>query len=172
MNESLPAFQPLLIVEVLNRFDVDYVIIGGLAATLWGSPLTTGDADVCPAGATDNLERLAAALRELDARVYSPDTPRGLRFDCQAATLAQASIWNLVTDAGRLDLTFTPSGTDGYRDLRREAVLFEINELVLPVAALADVIRSKEAAGRERDRQALPTLRRLQERLDEDSDTR
>lgn len=65
---------------------------------------------------------------------------------------------NLATTHGDLDISFTPSGTQGYADLRRDAV-----EVVLrgtPVR-LADVIRSKEAAGRDKDRRALPVLREL-----------
>ncbi len=166
-DDTLPRFQPLRILEVLLRHEVRFVVIGGLAATLYGSPLTTGDADICPDDAEDNLSRLADALIELDARVSASDTPRGLRFDIAAPTLAQARVWNLVTDAGRLDLSFAPSGTRGFSDLVRAAVTFELADLDIPVASLSDVIRSKEAAGRERDLQALPTLRRLLEQIDE-----
>ncbi len=166
-GDTLPRFQPLRILEALSRHQVEFVVIGGLAATLYGSPLTTGDADICPEDSPENLRRLADALVELDARVYAADSPRGLRFDIAAATLAQARIWNLVTDAGRLDLSFEPSGTRGFSDLIRDAVTFELYDVDVPVASLRDVIRSKEAAGRERDRQALPTLRRLLEQLDD-----
>ncbi len=166
-DETIPRFQPLRILEVLLRHEVRFVVIGGLAATLYGSPLTTGDADICPDDAEENLSRLADALIELDARVSASDTPRGLRFDIAAPTLAQARVWNLVTDAGRLDLSFEPSGTRGFSDLVRGAVTFELADLDIPVASLSDVIRSKEAAGRERDLQALPTLRRLLEQIDE-----
>ena len=167
MTDELPRFRPLLALETLARHGVDYVLIGGLAATLQGSPLTTGDADICPDTSADNLVRLSNALRQLDARVYAPDAPRGLKFDIAAETLVQAQIWNLITDAGRLDISWTPSGTGGYADLARDAVAYELYDFVVPVASLADVIRSKEAAGRERDRAALPTLRLLLERLDE-----
>ena len=61
-------------------------------------------------------------------------------------------MWNLVTDFGRLDLTFEPSGTGGYADVARDAVHLTILGAEVDVASLADVIRSKEAAGREKDR--------------------
>lgn len=167
MSEEVPPFRPLLTLETLARHGVDYVLIGGLAATLQGSPLTTGDADICPDTAPANLGRLATALKELDARVDSVDSPRGLRFDIAPETLIQAQIWNLVTNAGRLDIAWVPSGTRGYPDLVQDVVSYELNEVVVPVASLADVIRSKQAAGRERDRAALPTLRLLQEKLEQ-----
>jgi hypothetical protein len=76
-------------------------------------------------------------------------------------------MWNLVTTAGAIDLTFEPSGTRGYADLRRDAFEIDVDGIVITVASLADVIRSKQAAGREKDTIALPRLRRLLERLQE-----
>ena len=74
------------------------------------------------------------------------------------------SIWTFATDHGRLDVAFEPSGTVGYSDLRRSAEQTEIDGLTVLVASLADVIRSKEAADRPRDRAALPDLRSTLER--------
>jgi hypothetical protein len=167
MSEEVPRFRPLQVLEALSRHRVAYVLIGGLAATLQGSPLTTGDADICPDPAPDNLGRLSSALKELDARVSSGESPRGLKFDIAPETLIQAQVWKFITEAGRLDIAWVPSGTRGYSDLVQDVVSYELNDIVVPVASLADVIRSKEAAGRERDRAALPTLRLLQERLEQ-----
>ena len=72
---------------------------------------------------------------------------------------------NMTTQAGDLDVTFCPSGTSGFADLKRDATDIEAaDRLHILVASLEDVIRSKEAAGREKDRLALPRLRRLLER--------
>ena len=72
----------------------------------------------------------------------------------------------MTTDAGDLDVTFCPSGTSGFADLKRDAIDIEAaDRLHILVASLADVVRSKEAAGREKDRLALPRLRRLLDRL-------
>lgn len=155
--------------RILARHDVRYVLIGGLAATLHGSPLTTGDVDICPCVDRNNLERLAAALDELKARIHSGREADGVEFIADAEFLSRADVWNLVTQFGRLDIWYRPTGTQGYDDLRRDAVVFELDDVEIQAASLTDVIRSKEATGRERDRQALPTLRRLLERLD-DSD--
>jgi hypothetical protein len=64
----------------------------------------TADADITPARGKPNLERLAAALRDLDAKVYTESVAEGLAFDRSAAALARARTWNLVTSAGRLDI--------------------------------------------------------------------
>ena len=69
---------------------------------------------------------------------------------------------NLMTQFGDLDLAFEPSGTGGYDELQPRSIRYDLGDgLVVPVAALEDIIRSKEAANREKDRQALPTLRLL-----------
>ena len=56
---NMPRFDPEAILKVLESHGVDYVLIGGLAATLHGSPIRTGDADICPSPETPNLVRLA-----------------------------------------------------------------------------------------------------------------
>ena len=158
----MAEFRPERILAVLAEQRVDYVMIGGLAATIHGSDLVTFDIDITPATDDENLARLSRALDELDARIRTPDAADGLPFAHDAASLARATVWNLVTNAGDLDLAMMPDGTQGYDDLRRDAIAIVIIGIPTRVAALADVIRSKEAAGREKDRAALPMLRRLQ----------
>jgi hypothetical protein len=67
---------------------------------------------------------------------------------------------NLITKYGPLDISLRPSGTEGYDDLAREAENLPVGDRVAPTAALADIVRSKEAAGREKDVLALPALER------------
>ena len=148
---------------VLEAHGVRYVLIGGFAAAIHGSPYVTVDIDVTPSADAANLERLSTALDALNARVRAPGHPNGLKFNHDAASLARGAIWNLTTDHGDLDLTFLPDGTAGYDDLARDAEEVEILGVVVPVASLADVVRSKTAAGRDKDRAQLPLLRRLLE---------
>ena len=149
------------LLAVLNRHGVAFVLIGGLAAVYHGSPFPTEDADITPDTNGANLIRLAAALRELNARVRTERTPEGVPFVCDADSLAAAHTWNLVTEAGDLDISFRPSGTQGYSDLRRDAVTTEIYDVTVQIASLADVIRSKQAANRAKDQRVLPTLREI-----------
>lgn len=158
---ELAAFDPEKIIRTLDRRDVAYVLIGALAARLHGFPRLTADADITPARDPDNLERLALALRDLDARVFTESVPEGLAFDCSSAALARAELWNLVTSAGRLDVAFTPSGTDGFEDLASSAVHFDVFGADVLVADLPDIIRSKEAADRPQDRQDVIILREI-----------
>jgi len=155
------TFDPAEIVRVLDAHGVRYVLIGGFAATIHGAAYVTTDLDIAPDPAADNVERLSGALADLDARVRAPDTPGGIPFAHDARSLAAVGVWNLVTRVGDLDISFVPSGTHGYADLRRDAVTLSIHGTEVTVASLADVVRSKEAAGRDKDRAALPILRRL-----------
>ena len=161
----MPRFEPEEILRTLERQGVRYVLIGGVAATIHGSPLITRDTDICPARDATNLAALAVALREMHARIRTGQDPEGVAFPCDAAFLGQMTLLNLVTAHGDLDLSFVPSGTGGYDDLRARAVEHDLGDgLRAAVATLEDVIRSKEAANRAKDRAALPTLHLLLER--------
>ncbi len=155
------AFDPERIVRVLAEHGVRYVLVGALAARLQGFPRVTADADVTPDRDSENLDRLAAALRTLGARVFTEGIPEGLPFDCTARTLARAETWNLVTDAGRLDVIFRPAGTEGFADLERGAVRFEVFGTELLAASLEDILRSKRAADRPQDRHDAAVLRAM-----------
>ena len=159
-------FDPERIIATLSRCGVEYVLIGALAARLHGFPRVTADADITPRDDPENLERLARALRELDARVYTESVPEGLAFDCSASTLTRAEMWNLVTTSGRIDIAFRPAGTDGYEDLSKAAVHFDVFGIDLVVARLEDILRSKLAAGRPKDRQDAVIIREMLRRRD------
>lgn len=157
----MPEFDGIAIAEVLRRHGVNFVIIGGLAAIHHGSPFATEDIDVVPSDDRDNLTRLSSALYELDAKVRAVELDEPLPFHHDATSLAAGRIWNLTTKYGDLDLTFVPSGTTGYSDLIRDAEKVVLRGTEVTLASLADIVRSKEAAGRDKDRRALPVLREL-----------
>lgn len=161
MMAELPDFDPGAIVRVLQEHKVRFVVIGGLAALAHGSPFPTEDLDVTPEAGAANLQRLSHALDDLDARVRADADPAGLPFHHDATSLAAVGTWNLTTRYGDLDLCLQPAGTQGYRDLARDAVQVRAFGIDIPIASLADVVRSKQAADRPKDQRVLPTLRRL-----------
>jgi hypothetical protein len=154
--------------ETLRSHRVDFVVVGGLAAVAHGSSLPTEDLDIAPRRNLENLERLAAALQELHARLRTVGDDEGVVFSLDGAFLAaQPQMLNLVTDAGDLDLTISPAAfPEGYDDLVLTSVEMDLGvDGPVRVAALRDIIRSKEAAGRDKDRAALPYLRALADEL-------
>lgn len=154
-------FTPDKILAILLRHEVAFVVIGGLAALAHGSNITTQDVDITPEQSAANLGRLSEALRELGARIRTDAVEGGFPFDHDAESLAAAGVWNLVTRFGDLDISMVPNGTQGYPDLVRDATDVGILEVLAPVASLADVIRSKQAANRPKDQRVLPVLREI-----------
>lgn len=155
------AFDPQRLIAVLARHEVEFVLIGALAARLQGFPRLTADADLTPRRTQKNLRRLAAALSELDARVFTDSVPEGLPFDCTADALDRADQWNLVSAVGRIDVIFRPAGTGGYEALLGNAVRFEVGGSPLLVASLEDILLSKIAADRPQDRQDAMIIREM-----------
>jgi hypothetical protein len=161
---SEPQFDPEAILAALERHGVRFVLIGGIAAVARGASIVTEDLDVTPSRDRENLERLAAALQELDARIRvdqprSPPVP--IPFD--GGLLGSSDIWNLTTRYGKLDLVLTPGGFEhGFDDLSPGATREQIGErLQVLVATVDQLIASKEAADRAKDRAALVELRRM-----------
>jgi hypothetical protein len=157
-------FQPAAVVERLNRHGVRYVVIGGLAAALHGSPSVTVDVDVCYARDPDNLRRLAAALLEAHAELRG--APPELPFTPDAATLAKGDAFTLLTDDGPLDVMATPAGTSGFDDLAANADRVEAFGQEFLVAGIDDLIRMKRAAGQPKDRAELEILGALREEME------
>lgn len=158
-----PELQAVPLLAALNRHGIRFVVIGGIAAIAQGYPLPTQDLDVTPERSAENLGRIAAALDELGARLR---VSRGadVDFPIDAEFLGEAAVWTLSTRYGSLDLVFEPAGTTGYQDLTRAAVGVDLGDGVLVRAAhLRDLIRMKEASGREKDVAQLPALRRTLE---------
>ena len=157
-------FKPLdigRIAKTLRRHEVQYVVIGGMAAVAHGLAWQTDDLDICPASSRDNLGRLARALIDLDARLRAQGLgPGGMRIKLDEKTWKFTPTMTFTTAAGPLDVSLRPDGTDGYRDLIRAAEDREIEGVQMMVAALEDIARSKEAAGRQKDLDRLPDLYR------------
>ena len=157
--------RPHQIFATLAEHKVRYVVIGGLAAVLHGSSMMTNDVDICPDPANENLERLCAALRDMNTRIRTATEDDGVAFACEPGLLSRMQTLDLVTDFGNFDLWFSPAGFARYTEFIGHAQVLSIDGVAVPIAALDDVIRSKEAANREKDRAALPLLYALRDEI-------
>jgi hypothetical protein len=120
------ADEPLLdrdrIIECLSRHRVEYLLVGGIAAQMHGAIRPTGDFDSLPATSKENLDRLASAMRELDARLrvdgMTDEESRALPLPIDAESLARMDISTWRTDAGDLDVLTAIPTRDGGRPRR------------------------------------------------------
>jgi hypothetical protein len=150
------VFDPIRILQALDRQRVTYIVIGALGRVIHGTDEVTDGVDVVPSTREENLRRLAIALEELGAR----------RSDGKAVMverdLVGRSLLELATDAGELKLVPEPAGTRGYDDLRRGASREPLGRGLRPrVASPDDHARMLAALGRDQDREPLYTLQRL-----------
>jgi hypothetical protein len=129
---------------------VRFVIIGGIAERILGSPRTTRDFDICPAMSKANLERLAAMLNEVEA-IWRPPGMKDTRFPTaerwNARSFGSQTGFTLLTKFGNSDIWPRPHGTGGYDDLIENAVEIEIGGLKAKVVHLEDSMRIKRSIG-------------------------
>jgi hypothetical protein len=165
----LRPFDPIRALETLVRHKVRFVVIGGFAGRLWGSPTLTNDLDICYARDRKNLRALGAALLELEASLRG--APDGLPFRPDAETLAAGDHFTFATNAGNLDCLGTPDGSRGFADLIAGAKPMKLDGVEVPVASVDDLIRLKRAAGRPKDLIEVEVLGALREEMEKDSRT-
>ena len=133
------------IFRALSEHGVEYVLIGGLAVQTHGHVRTTNDADLIPSPEPVNLERLAAALRALDARVLNPGHEATA---VEAGMLPRATIWQFVTRDGGIDVMHEVPGGRPYAELSERALHVRLGDIDVPVVDLDDLIHMKLARGR------------------------
>jgi hypothetical protein len=133
------------ILRVLAEHRVDYILIGGLAVQTHGHVRTTNDAGLILAPDPANLERLAAALRSLEARVLNPgeeDT------EIDAKMLSRATIWQFASRDGGIDVMHEVPGGRAFSELSKGALHVQLGDIDVPVVGLDDLIQMKLARGR------------------------
>lgn len=170
MNQA--PFDPLEALRVLNEHQVRYVVIGGFAADLLGAGVNTNDLDICYERSPENLQRLAESLHRLDASLRVPRANGRSPFVLDGPTLAAGDSFSFFTRAGALDVCAKPWGTNGFRDLEAKAATFDLGDgLHVRVVGLDDLVRTKIASGRAKDRFHLEILAALEETLAERPET-
>ncbi len=171
MNEPLgPALDAARVIETLARHRVEFVLVGGLASQARGATRLTADIDVCPRWTMENLDHLARALAELDARIKIEEgSIETLAVPLDAQTISNLEIGTWRTSAGDVDVLLGIPRTSRvdlarYEQLIENASVLDLGSDQVAVASLEDLIRSKEVSDRVKDREALAELRDLRAR--------
>lgn len=158
VEESPTDFVRLL--DILVRGDVDFVIVGGVAALLAGSPIPTMDLDILYEASRENIERLLGVLQEIHA-VYRD--PAGRRIFPDVEKLATLRLNLLQTDLGALDVLPTVGAGLAYADLIERTEEYEISGFTVRALNVEALIETKEHAGRSKDKHALLFLKEILE---------
>jgi hypothetical protein len=166
MLEDLPSeldrgpLDPVRIFAAFERHDVEYLTIGGVAVNAHGHLRNTRDVDVLIEWTAENMQRLAAALAELDARLFGVDADLLDVDPLDPEDLFNGGNFTLRTSSGGLDL-FDPNEIPGgrpYDQMRPRAVEAIVEGVRIRAVGLDDLIRLKREAGRDRDLEDVATL--------------
>lgn len=152
------AFHPSELLCLLVEHQVRFVVVGGVAGTLLGSPLTTRDLDVVYDTNAENLDRLVEALTRIEARYRDP-VGRSIRPDRDKLETIKVNL--LQTRLGNLDLLREIGESWSYADLADRTVTVDLGRVSVRVIDLETLIQAKSIANRPKDRMALPYLRDL-----------
>lgn len=157
----MTELDPERILRSLVDHEVEFYVIGAVAAWLQGNPTVTLDLEVMPRCELDNAERLAAALNELQARLHGHDT----RTDLEGADFLGWRSQRFDTDAGPLDVVPHAAAIGGFEDVA--TIELALGEISIRVITIDEVIASKEKLGRPKDTAALPALYATREALNQ-----
>lgn len=142
--------------------DIDFVVVGGIAATLHGSSLVTRDLDVCAVLTDGTVAKLRAALKDLHPS-HRLSSPRLSFLDSPDPGVEVKNLY-LGTDLGAVDILTSILGVGDFDRVRSASVQVELFGYRCRVISLEDLIRAKEALGREKDLFAVKELRAIQEK--------
>jgi hypothetical protein len=154
------------IVGALSSSKVEFIVVGGISAVLQGAPIVTRDLDLCYRHTSDNLRRLAAALAPFQMRLR--DLPQGVPNVFDEHSLQLGMNFTLEAEGEFLDLLGEMSAIGGYDAIVGRAVEMDVAGHTVKVLALADLIRTKRAAGRPKDLAVLPVLEATLQMLQDD----
>jgi predicted nucleotidyltransferase len=148
-----------LLLQLLKRLSdegVEFVVIGGVAAAIHGSPRATQDVDVCARLGEPNLSKILAALREIRPRLRMRPDKMPLPLDPEC--LRGLNNLYLDTDLGTIDFLSEVSGVGGFEDVSAHSAAIDVGGFHCRVLDLDALIAAKKAANRLKDRLALPEL--------------
>lgn len=148
----MTPFDPPSVFQILASHDVEYVLIGAMAAVVQGAGIpATADVDIAPASNEGNRGRLAAALREMGGRLRVGGNEDPIPITLDARTFKGMSVMTFETDFGPFDVLFDPAGAPPYSELFARGTTMSLSGVNVRVAAVEDVIAMKRAAGRRKD---------------------
>lgn len=155
---------PLIqILKRLNEQGVDFILIGGMAAIVHGSPVVTNDIDVCVSFSPENIPKILAALLPINSRIRSH--PKKMLLSDVIGNLNNIKNLYLSTDLGNIDLLGELPGVCSFEELRNRTVMLEIApDLSCKVLDIDTLIAAKRVAARMKDKLTIQHLEAIKKR--------
>lgn len=155
---ELPELEKLA--EALNRHDVKWVLVGGMAVMLYGADYLTSDCDLATEKTEQNLKRLKAALEELGARPVRASDNGEFELDF---SILMAPFMHLKTEAGPVDIINRLPNIESFQKLYDNALVVDVQGIQVRLAAIDDLIKLKTDTGRDRDQMHITMLESLRD---------
>ena len=133
------------VLSLLSKYEIEAIVVGNAAAALQGAPVTTLDVDFMIRDTERNLKKLGELSLEMKASLTRPFEPA-------------SNMMRLMTHEIQCDFLFRLDGISKFESLRSKSSKIQIGSQTALVADLKDVIKSKKAAGRDKDLASLPIL--------------
>ena len=149
------------LIRLLVDHQIDFIIVGGAAATAYGSARLTLDLDIVYSRDRSNLERIVTALEPIQP--YLRGAPPGLPFEWSVETVKKGLNFTLITTLGALDLLGEIVGGGGYEELKSQTIKIEVAGAECNCLSLERLIDVKRAAGRPKDLEAIAELEQILE---------
>jgi hypothetical protein len=159
---EVPDF--LSIIKLLTGHEIDFIVVGGVAANLFGSARLTYDLDIVYSRKEDNLQKMVTAFQNTNP--YLRGAPPGLPFKLDFRTLRNGLNFTLTTDLGPIDLLGEIPGARSFEELINDSVEINESDLRFRCVTLTRLIELKNAAGRPKDLESLAELRAILEDLE------
>jgi len=149
------------LLRILTENNVEFIIVGGAAATALGSARLTFDLDIVYKRSRENIERIVSALQPITP--YLRGAPPGLPFSWDVQTVERGLNFTLITTLGPLDILGEITGGGSYDQLRPESITVEIAGTECLCLNLEQLIQVKRAAGRPKDLEVIAELQRIRD---------
>lgn len=155
---ELPDLEKLA--EALNRHNVKWVLVGGMAVMLYGADYLTSDCDLATEKSVENLKRLKVALEELQARPVRASAEGPFELDL---SVLMSPFMHLKTEAGPVDIINRLPNIESFQALFDNSLLVEVEGVQIRIASVEDLIKLKTGTNRDRDQMHIAMLNTLVE---------
>ena len=147
------------LLHLFAEADVEFILVGGAAATAHGSSRLTEDLDIVYRRSAENIGRLVTALA--DREPYLRGAPPGLPFRWDTATIERGLNFTLTCTLGDVDLLGEITGGGGFDDLLPHSIVLKLFGIECRCLGLNQLIHVKRAAGRPKDLEVVAELEAL-----------